>query len=85
MFNIKNYFENNKINTLININYNNNVYIKEIDYRITYKNKSIIIYNDHLYENVKDKEINFGFETKGLNCIDDKIKTLNDLLHNLNI
>lgn len=81
----KKYFENNKINTFMNINYYNNIYIKEIDYRITYKNKSIIIYDNHLYENIKNKEINFGFETKELKCIDNEIETINDLLKSLNI
>jgi hypothetical protein len=84
---IKKYLEDNKIEVFINLNHNNNYYkgLEEIDYKITYDKKEIIIYNNHIYENNLNKKVNFGFETKILKCIDDEIKLINDLLEKIKI
>lgn len=83
---IKNYFENNKIDVLMNLNYNNYYFkgIEEIDYKITYNKKEIIIYKKNIYEN-SGRRINFGFETKKLKCINNEIKLINDLIKKLKI
>ncbi len=83
---IKNYLENNKINIFMNLDYNKR-YIKgleEIDYKITYNKKEIIIYKKHIYEN-NGKNINFGFEAKKLKCIDKEINSINDLLKKIEL
>jgi hypothetical protein len=79
---IKNYLENNKLHVFMNLNYNNNYYkgLEEIDFKVTNGKKEIILYKNHIYENNCNKKINFGFETKKLKCIDDKIKLISDLL-----
>lgn len=83
---IKKYLENNKINIFMNLDYNKSYFkgLEEIDYKITYNKKEIIIYKNHIYEN-NGKNINFGFETKKLKCIDEEIKSINDLLEKLEI
>jgi hypothetical protein len=81
------YLEDNKIHVSMNLNYSNNYHksLDEIDYKITYQKKEIVIYKNHIYENNINKNINFGFETKKLKCIDDEINTISDLLKKLNI
>lgn len=70
----------------MNLDYNKSYFkgLEEIDYKITYNKKEIIIYKNHIYEN-NGKNINFGFETKKLKCIDEEIKSINDLLEKLKI
>lgn len=84
---IMKYLENNKIYVFMNLNYNNNYYkgLDEIDYRMIYQKKEIVIYKNHIYENNNNKNINFGFETKKLKCIDDEINTISDLLKKFKI
>lgn len=84
---IMKYLEDNKINISMNLNYNNNYYkgLDEIDYKITCQKKEIVIYKNHIYENNINKNINFGFETKKLKCIDDELNTISDLFQKFKI
>lgn len=83
---IKKYLEDNKLHVFMNLN-NNSYYkgLEEIDYKITYYKKEIIIYKNNIYENNFNRKINFGFETKRLKCIDDEINTISDLLEKIKI
>lgn len=84
---IKKYLEDNKIYVFMNLNYNDNYYkgLEEIDFKISKGKKEIIIYKNHIYENICNRKINFGFETKKLKCIDDEIKLISDLLDKIKI
>lgn len=83
---IKKYLENKKVNVYMNLDYNKTYFkgLEEIDYKISYNKKEIIIYKKHIYEN-NGKNINFGFETKRLKCIDEEIEFINDLLEKLKL
>lgn len=83
---IKKFLKNNDINISMNLNHNNYYFkgIEEVDYKLTYNKKEIIIYKKNIYENI-NKKINFGFETKKLKCINDEIKLINDLIERLKI
>lgn len=83
---MKKYLEDNKIEFSINLN-NNNYYrgLEEINCKVKFDEKEIIIYNNHIYENNLNKKITFGFETKKLECIDNKINLIKDLLEKLDI
>lgn len=75
---IKNYLENNNLHVFINLNHNINYYkgLEEIDFKVKNGKKEIILYKGHIYENNCNKEINFGFETRKLKCIDNEIKLI---------
>jgi hypothetical protein len=83
---IRNYLKNQEMDIFINLDYNKSYFkgLEEIDYKITFNKKEIVVYKNHIYEN-NNKSINFGFETKKLKCIDNEINSISDLLEKFDL
>lgn len=83
---IRNYLKNEKMEIFINLEYNKCHFkgLEEIDYKISFNKKEIVIYKNHIYEN-NGKSINFGFETKKLKCIDNEINSISDILEKFDL